>query len=115
MNERSLRVLEFTKIRAQLAQYCVSDMGQALCDALTPSSRLEDVLRMQQETEEAHSLLSYLGGTPMIPFSDVHASLHLAQIGSSLSPRALMEIGACLRASRAAREAIVTSRRSNRV
>lgn len=110
MNERSLRVLEFTKIRAQLAQYCVSDMGRALCDALTPSNRLEDVLRMQQETEEAHSLLSYLGGTPMLSFSDVRASLHLAQIGSSLSPRALMEIGASLRAARAAREAIVTDR-----
>ena len=65
---------------------------------------------MQQETEEAHSLLSYLGGTPMLSFSDVHASLHLAQIGSSLSPRALMEIGASLRAARAAREAIVTDR-----
>ena len=55
MNERSLRVLEFTKIRAQLAQYCVSDMGRGLCDALTPSNRLEDVLRMQQETEEAQA------------------------------------------------------------
>ena len=48
MNERSLRVLEFTKIRSQLAQYCVSDMGQALCDGLTPSSQIEDVRRMQQ-------------------------------------------------------------------
>lgn len=110
MNERSLRVLEFTKIRAQLAQYCVSDMGKALCEALNPSNRIEDVLRMQQETDEAHSLLAYLGGTPMIPFSDVHASLHLAQIGSSLSPRALLDIGVCLRASRAARDAIVTDR-----
>ena len=53
MNERSLRVLEFTKIRAQLAQYCVSDMGRALCDALTPSNRLEDVLRMQQRKRTA--------------------------------------------------------------
>ena len=60
MNERSLRVLEFTKIRAQLAQYCVSDMGKALCEALNPSNRIEDVLRMQQETDEAHSLLAYL-------------------------------------------------------
>ena len=110
MNERSLRVLEFTKIRSQLAQYCVSDMGQALCDGLTPSSQIEDVRRMQQETEEAHSLLSYLGGTPMIPFTDVCTALHLAQIGSSLSPRALMDVGACLRASRAAREAIVTDK-----
>ena len=74
--------LNLLKIRAQLAQYCVSDMGKALCEALNPSNRIEDVLRMQQETDEAHSLLAYLGGTPMIPFSDVHASLHLAQIGS---------------------------------
>ena len=110
MNERSLRVLEFTKIRAQLAQYCVSDMGRALCDVLTPSNRLEDVLRMQRETEEAHSLLSYLGGTPMLSFSDVHASLHLAQIGSSLSPRALMEVGASLRAARAERKKGTNSR-----
>ena len=115
MNERSLRVLEFTKIRAQLAQYCVSDMGKALCEALNPSNRIEDVLRMQQETDEAHSLLAYLGGTPMIPFSDVHASLHLAQIGSSLSPRALLDIGVCLRASRAARDAIVTDRQDTRL
>ncbi len=34
MNERSLRVLEFTKIRAQLAQYCVSDMGGGRCATL---------------------------------------------------------------------------------
>lgn len=45
MNERSLRVLEFTKIRAQLAQYCVSDMGKALCEALNPSNHIEDVLQ----------------------------------------------------------------------
>ena len=43
MNERSLRVLEFTKIRSQLAQYCVSDMGQALCDG---AERRPAALRM---------------------------------------------------------------------
>ena len=110
MTERSLRVLEFNKIRAQLAQYCVSDMGRELCDNLTPANKLADVTRMQQETEEASSVLSYMGGSPMVSFSDVRASLHLAEIGSALSPRALMEIGACLRASRSARDALVTDR-----
>lgn len=110
MTERSLRVLEFQKIRAQLAQYCASEMGKELCDSLVPSSRIEDVRRMQQETEEAHSLHAYLGGTPILPFSDVRTSLHLAEIGSVLSPRALMEIGACLRAARSARSALVTDR-----
>jgi len=36
MTERTLRVLEFNKIRAQLTQFCESDMGAALCEALEP-------------------------------------------------------------------------------
>lgn len=110
MTERSLRVLEFHKIRAQLTQYCESDMGAELCEALEPVSRIADVRRMQQETREAHDVLTYLGGTPMIGFSDVRAQLHLAEIGSTLSPRALMDIGASLRAARACREALVNGR-----
>ena len=110
MTERSLRVLEFHKIRAELSKYCVSDMGRERCDALVPTNRIADVRRMQQETEEARVVLTYLGGTPMIPFADVRASLHLAEIGSALSPRALLDIAACLRAARAARDALVTDR-----
>ena len=110
MTERSLRVLEFNKIRAQLAQYCESDMGAELCDALEPVSDIAEVRRMQQETREAHDVLTYLGGSPMTSFSDVRAQLHLAEIGSTLSPRALMDIGASLRAARSAREALVSER-----
>ncbi len=112
MTERSLRVLEFLKIRTQLAQYCVSDMGKELCDKLTPDHRMMEVLRMQQETEEAHVLLTYLGDTPMIAFSDVRAQLHLSEIGSVLSPRALLDICATLRAARVARDALVTDRQN---
>ena len=110
MTERSLRVLEFGKIRAQLSQYCVSEMGRALCDGLVPQARLDDVRRMQQETEEARSAYAYLGGTPMLPFEDVREPLHLAEIGSALSPRALLAIGASLRAARAARAALATGK-----
>ena len=110
MTERSLRVLEFHKIRAELSKYCMSDMGREKCEALVPTNRIAEVRRMQQETEEARVVLTYLGGTPMIPFADVRASLHLAQIGSALSPRALLDIAACLRAARAARDALVTDR-----
>ena len=110
MTERSLRVLEFHKIRAELSKYCVSDMGREKCEALVPTNRIAEVRRMQQETEEARVVLTYLGGTPMISFADVRASLHLAEIGSALSPRALLDIAACLRAARAARDALVTDR-----
>ena len=110
MTERSLRVLEFHKIRAELSKYCMSDMGREKCEALVPTNRIAEVRRMQQETEEARVVLTYLGGTPMIPFADVRASLHLAEIGSALSLRALLDIAACLRAARAARDALVTDR-----
>ena len=110
MTERSLRVLEFHKIRAELSKYCVSDMGRERCEALVPTNLIADVRRMQQETEEARVVLTYLGGTPMISFADVRASLHLAEIGSALSPCALLDIAACLRAARAARDALVTDR-----
>ena len=112
MTERSLRVLEFHKIRAQLEQYCVSDMGKALCDALIPENQIQEVRRIQQETEEARIVLTYLGGTPMLPFSDVKTALHLAQIGSTLAPRALLDIAASLRAARAARDSLVTDKQN---
>ena len=114
MTERTLRVLEFTKIRGQMMQYCESEMGAALCENLEPTNRIDDVRRMQQETREAHDILTYLGGSPMSAFSDVRPQLHLAEIGSTLSPRALLDIGASLRAARSVRDALVNKREGRR-
>ena len=58
MTERSLRVLEFHKIRAELSKYCVSDMGRERFEALVPTNRIADVRRMQQQTEEAPVMLT---------------------------------------------------------
>ena len=38
MNERALRVLEFTKIREMLSEHALSDPGKKLCRELTPLS-----------------------------------------------------------------------------
>ena len=37
MKERTLRVLEFTKIRDRLASKAMTDMGRERCEALVPS------------------------------------------------------------------------------
>ena len=71
MNERALRVLEFTKIREMLAAYAISDPGKQKCRELQPLSDFNDVNRALDETEEAVVTLSYLGGNPMISFDDV--------------------------------------------
>ncbi|MDR0396380.1 MAG: endonuclease MutS2 [Oscillospiraceae bacterium] len=110
MEERALRVLEFTKIRALLAEQAVSPLGESLASSLTPSSDFDFVLRLHEETEEAVVLLTALPQHPLLPFEDITSPLQLAKIGSTLSPRALLDIASGMRAARAARQALVTSR-----
>lgn len=110
IKERTLRVLEFTKIRDRLAEKALTDMGRERCEALTPSDNLQEILRMQAETEEATVIVQYIGGSPLIPFTDVRKSLALAEKGATLSPKALLEIAALLQAARTARKALDTER-----
>ena len=107
---RELRVLEFTKIRDRLATYCVTPMGAELCAQLTPYGDFAEVNRALNETEEAVTLIAYMGGQPLVWFGDVREQLSLAEKGATLSPRALLDVSSCLRASRAARTALVKER-----
>ena len=110
MNERALRVLEFNKIREMLASYALSSAGKEKCLALKPEKALADVNRALDETEEAVAALTYLGGHPLIGFEDVSEYLALAEKGSTLSPKALLLVADLLRASRTARNNLVTDR-----
>lgn len=110
MKERTLRVLEFTKIRDRLASKAMTDMGRERCEALVPSSNMTEIQRMQAETEEATVILQYVGASPLVPFSDVRASLTLAEKGATLSPKVLLEVAALMQSARAARKALDTER-----
>lgn len=110
MNERALRVLEFHKILEMLSAYALSETGKEKCRALVPCRSLADVNRALNETEEAVVTLAYLGGNPLVSFSDISEYLTLAEKGSVLSPRALLQVADALRAARTARGALVTER-----
>ena len=110
MQQRTLRVLEFTKIREELAGLALTEMGAEKCRALEPSDNLPEVTLWQQETEEASVVLQYVGGTPLVAFTDVRPALSLAEKGAVLSPKNLLEVAGMLRAGRAARDALVTAR-----
>ena len=110
MKERTLRVLEFTKIREQLAGKALTEMGAERCRALVPSCDMAEIQLWQQETEEAAVVLQYIGGHPMMAFQDVRPFLALEDKGATLSPKALLSVAELLRASRTARDALVTDR-----
>ena len=110
MNERNLRVLEFPKIRARMAALATTEMGRACALELMPSSDPFLVRRMQQQTEEASTVLAYNGSNPMAAFTDVRPFLKLAQIGSTLSAKAILQIADAMKASRLVRGALVTDR-----
>lgn len=106
MNQKSLKTLEFNKILDQLSQLAVTEPGQLRCQALLPVDRVEQVERSQQQTEDALLVLLRRGDSPMIPFKDVSPWLGLAAKGSTLSPRALLDIAETLRAALAAKNAL---------
>ncbi len=107
---RTLRVLEFIKIREALRGLAVSDLGAEVCAALVPTDDITTIRAWQEETEEALVLLTYLPHHPLVPFADIRPSLKLASIGGTLGPRPLLDVAGCMRASRAARDALVTDR-----
>ena len=100
MQERNLRVLEYPKILERLASMAMTEPGKAAARALRPSGDINEVRRLQQETEEALSAYAYHGGSPMAYFSDVSEYLQLAKVGSTLSMKALLTIAEGLRAAR---------------
>ncbi|MBQ9198476.1 MAG: endonuclease MutS2 [Clostridia bacterium] len=110
MNERALRVLEFNKIQARLAEFALTGLGRERCMALRPKVTLIQAQEALEETEEAQVILTYLGGSPLVEFSDVRPALTMAEKGASLSPRALLDVARSLTAARAARSALVTDR-----
>ena len=110
ITERNMRVLEFTKIRDLLAEGALTETGAEKCRALTPMDNLAEVQAAQDETEEAAVILRYVGGHPMIAFPDVRQALSTCEKGGTLSAGMLLNVAEMLRASRAARDALVTDR-----
>ena len=115
ISERTMRVLEFTKIRGLLAEGALTEPGAEKCRTLVPMDDLASVLAAQAETEEAAVILQYTGGHPMIPFPDVRQALTVCEKGGTLSAGMLLNVAEMLRAARTARDALVTERENTPV
>ncbi|QXM06337.1 endonuclease MutS2 [Crassaminicella indica] len=100
MNERTLRVLEFEKIKNMLIDYAESTLGKKLAEKTEPSTEYEKVVTWQKETHEATSILLQRGNVPLGGIHDLSYHLKRAEIGSFLYPGQLLEVSDTLRAAR---------------
>lgn len=100
MDKRSLKVLEFNKIKALLSSHVTSSLGEEKVTQLTPSARFDEVVQWQEETDEAATVLRLKGNVPLSGIHDIRAHLKRAEIGGTLSPQELMQTASTIRASR---------------
>ena len=98
--EKSLVKLELPLVLEQLAACAGSQGGKEACLRLRPTSDLEDVNLLLEQTTAASELCTKKGNPVFGDVSDVSASLERADRGGSLQPAELLRIGAVLRCAR---------------
>ena len=98
--EKSMLKLELDQVLALLAECAGSQEGKDACLRLRPTSDLEDVQAMLDETTAASDLCTRKGNPSFGEVHDVSASLERADRGGSLQPKELMRIAGVLRCAR---------------
>ncbi len=98
--EKSLWKLELDQVLELLSQCAGSMGGKEACRKLRPTSDLEDVELMLQQTTAASDLCTKKGNPVFGDVTDVSASLERADRGGSLQPMELLRIAGILRCAR---------------
>jgi DNA mismatch repair protein MutS2 len=100
LNEKALRILEYNKIIDMLCESTVSGMGRDIASDLKPSTDLNEIKELLQETTEAVNLLLKKGSIPIGGVQDIRMPLSKVKLGSFLEPGELLKVADTLRAAR---------------
>ena len=98
--EKSIRTLELPAVLEKLAAKAVSQAAKDRCLKLTPSTDVEEVLRLLDETDAAKERLGLHGSPSFSGVKDVSAALTRTDHGGMLNTRELLDIAGVLTASR---------------
>lgn len=98
--EKSLYKLELDQVLKMLASCAGSEGGKTACLSLRPSSDIEEVVHLLDQTTAAGDLCTRKGNPVFSDASDVSASLERADRGGSLQPIELLRIAGVLRGAR---------------
>ena len=98
--EKSLIKLELDQVLQLLAECAGSEGGKEACLRLRPTSDLEEVNELLQQTTAASDLCTRKGNPVFGDVTDVSAALERADRGGSLQPKELLRIAGVLRCAR---------------
>lgn len=104
MEDRSLRVLEFNKIKEIIKNYTVTASAKVLVEELKPYDTIFEVEKKLRETDEALDLLITKGSAPFEGLHDSREGIERAKKGGVLSPGQLLRIGGMLKSARRFKE-----------
>ena len=98
--EKSLLKLELDRVLEQLAERAGSELGKIACRNLRPTSDLEDVQALLDQTSAACDLSTKKGYPHFYDAQDVSFALERADMGGALNPKELLRIAGTLRCAR---------------
>ncbi len=101
--EKSQNKLELDQVLSLLSQCAGSSDGKEACMHICPSSDLEEVRKMLDETTAASNMCTQKGNPAFADVTDVSFSLDRADKGGCLQPKELLSIGGVLRCARTVR------------
>ena len=106
MNDKTLKTLEFDKVRARLAQHSSFSLGRERALELAPSTDIETARRAGRVTTEAVLLLSIRPEVTIGSAKDIRELVRRAALGSVLDPHDILRVLDTLRAGRVLRDMI---------
>lgn len=104
MNEKSLRILEFNKIKDKIKKYARTNAGKEKISDLAPYDNVYEINNKLDETNEALEVILDKGNPPLEGLFDIHEGVERARKGGTLTPEQLLKIGSTLRAARNMKE-----------
>lgn len=104
MNERSLRILEFYKIKERIKKYARTNAGKAMVEDLEPYDNVYEINNKLEESNEALEILLTKGNPPLEGLFDIQEGIERAKKGGTLTPEQLLRVGSMLRVSRTMKE-----------
>ena len=100
ITEKTLKTLEYDKIRELLAESALTDGARELALGLLPTDREEEIIRRQRRTTDAKRLMSIKGAPSFGGVRDVSDACERALKGATLTTRELLDVADLLMVSR---------------